>query len=105
MDIDESLDDQAAQELFPHTKTCTERLRLIKVTHGSVVCTCHQGSRRKSFIGLLRKVRVLSYVDAYAKIRHEAKKPAEKAITPQERLAFEEMASWAEELEWKLLQE
>lgn len=54
---------------------------------------------------LLKRARRMAYIDAYAKIRHEAKNRAEKARTPQERQAFEEVAAWAEALEFDHLEE
>lgn len=97
-------DDLDAVELFPHTRLCTERIaRIVPAQGESVACTCHAKARRKSFLFLLKKARRQAYVDAYAKIRHKARLRAEQASTPQERQAFEEVASWAEGLEFNEL--
>lgn len=92
-------DDQDAAELFPHTADCTRKLRNVQVRGGALSCTCPARARRKTFLYLLRRARKLSYADAYAMIRHQAKIRAERARTPQERQAFLDVASWAEDLE------
>lgn len=101
-----SPEEQDAQELFPHTKMCNERMKHTTFIHGKAVpCSCRASARRKSFLYLIRRVKRQSYVDAYAKIRHQARLRAERARTPAERHAFEEVASWAEELEFGHLDE
>lgn len=101
-----SPEEQDAQDLFPHTKFCNERMKHSTFIHGKAVsCTCKASARRKSFLYLIRRVKRQSYVDAYAKIRHQAKNRAERARTPAERQAFEEVASWAEALEFGHLEE
>lgn len=99
-------DEQDAQDLFPHTRFCTERMKTATLIHGkAVACTCKANTRRKTFLYLLKRVRRLAYVDAYAKIRHQARMRADRAKTPAERHAFEEVAAWAEGLEFGSLEE
>lgn len=99
-------DDQDAQDLFPHTKLCNERMKHTTMIHNkSVSCTCRASAKRRSFLYLLRRTKRMAYIDAYAKIRHQAKIRGERASTPAERHAFEEVAAWAEALEFGHLEE
>lgn len=100
-----SNDDQDAAELFPHAAECTRKLRNMQLRGSALSCTCPARARRKTFLYLLRRARRLAYADAYALIRHQARQRAERARTPQERQAFLEMASWAEDLEVRGLEE
>lgn len=52
---------------------------------------------------LITRIKRQAYTDAYARIRHQAKVRAEQAKTPAERIAYEEVASWAENLEFSTL--
>lgn len=99
-------DNEDARALFPHTRLCTERIANVVAIHGKTgACTCQAKARRKSFLFVLQRARRQAYVDAYAKIRYRAKLRADQASTPQERQAFEEVASWAEGLEFDGLEE
>lgn len=99
-------EDQDAQDLFPHSKHCIESMRNSAVVEGRAVsCTCRANSRRHTFLYLLRRAKRMAYIDAYAKIRYQAKQRSERARTPAERHAFEEVASWAEALEFGHLDE
>lgn len=62
-------------------------------------CTCHAALRRRAFVKHMDKVRLTAKTDAYALIRHHAKNRADLARTPEERLAFEEVATWLDQLE------
>lgn len=96
----ETPDERDAKELFPHTKLCTGKIQSAARVHGQMLpCTCHAVLRRRTFIEHMKKVRITAYTDVYALIRYQAKLRAERARTAQERLAFEEVASWTDQLE------
>lgn len=102
----QSPDEQDAQELFPHTKLCTERVRSAARVHGkSMACTCKSMARRRVYLALIQKARLEAYTDACAKIRQTARNKAERAGTPVERQAFSEVVSWADDLEMRYLEE
>lgn len=93
-------DDRDAMELFPHTTDCMIKMSRARLRNARLVtCTCPARQGRKNYLYLIRRARRKSYIDAYAKIRHEAKQRAERAQTPVERQVFEEVAAWAESLE------
>lgn len=93
-------DGREAAELFPHTRRCIDRMRSSAVQHGKVVpCVCPATARRRIYLKLINRIRLLAYTDAYAKVRHEAKVRAERTLDPGAKAAFEEVASWAESLE------
>lgn len=98
-------DDTDAQELFPHTRLCIERMHSTAAVHNEVVCTCKAKAKRKTFLFLLKKTRRQAYADAYANIRQEARRRADRSQTPLERQVFEEVASWGEDMEFKNLPE
>lgn len=100
-----SSDDQDAAELFPHTPECIRNLRNVQLRGGALSCTCSARARRRTFQFLLNRARRIASANAYALIRHQAKQRAERARSPQERQAFQEMASWAEDLEIRGLEE
>lgn len=105
MPINGSHDEDAAR-LFPHSRLCNERMRTLTVIQGKpVACSCRASARRASFLILLRRAKRQAYVDAYARIRHAAKNRIESSTTPQEKAAFEEVAAWAESLEFGALGE
>lgn len=91
-------DDRDAAELIPHTPECKRKL-LMHLRGGRVSCTCPARQGRRNYLYLIRRARKLAYIDAYALIRHRAKRRAEQTRSPQERQAFEEVAAWAEALE------
>ena len=97
----EGPDERDASELFPHTRACIDKVRM----GGHLACTCPARQGRRNFLYLIRRARMGAYVDAYAKIRHEAKRRAERSSQPLERQVFEEVASWAEQLEIKSLED
>lgn len=102
----QSDDERDATELFPHTRRCTENIRRAVTIHGKAVpCSCGAQLRRRTYLFLINRVRQQAYTDAYAMIRHEAKTRSESSRTPQQREAFNEVASWAEELELRHLEE
>lgn len=93
-------DERDAQELFPHTRLCTERVRVAATVHGkSMACTCKAVARRRVYLSLLKKARIEAYTDACAKIRFSAKSRAERSVIPIERKAFQEVVSWSHYLE------
>lgn len=97
----EGPDERDAADLFPHTTECKEKMRRANLRQStSLTCTCPARQGRRNALYVIRRTRRLAYVDAYAKIRHEARQQAEKAAHPAERQAFEEVASWAESLEF-----
>lgn len=100
-----SEDESDAKELFPHTKLCTEKIQAAARVHGKMLpCTCRATLRRRAYVEHMKKVRKTAYTDAYALVRHAARFRAERAKTPQERLAFEEVVSWADLLERNILE-
>lgn len=96
-------DEVDAAELFPHTSECTRKLRSMHLRRASLSCTCSAKQRRKTYLYLVRRAKRMSYVDAYARIRFQAKQRAERARSPQEQQAFLEVASWADDLEIRTL--
>lgn len=99
-------EERDAVELFPHTRLCIDRIRLASVAHGySIACSCKAKQRRRTFLYLIRRVKNQAYIDAYARIRHQAREKAEQEEEPAIRKAYEAVAQWAESLELNHLKE
>lgn len=98
-------EERDAIELFPHTRLCIDRIRQASAVHTNVTCSCPAKQRRKTFLYLIRRVKNQSFIDAYARIRHQAKVRAEQEASPALRKAYEEVAEWAEALELSHLEE